>query len=54
MLVRTKRMTEEARANRQLLREVMAVGGFKPLRTEWWHFNLCTRAEAKRNYKVIR
>ena len=54
VLVRTKRMTEEARANRQLLREVMAVGGFKPLRTEWWHFNLCTRAEAKRNYKVIR
>ena len=54
VLVRTKRMTEEARANRQLLREVMAVGGFMPLRTEWWHFNLCTRAEAKRNYKVIR
>ena len=54
VLVRTKRMTAEARANRQLLREVMAVGGFKPLRTEWWHFNLCTREEAKRNYKVIR
>ncbi len=54
VLVKTKRMTAEARANRQLLREVMAVGGFKPLRTEWWHFNLCTRAEAKRNYKVIR
>ena len=54
VLVRTKRMTAEARANRQLLREVMAVGGFKPLRTEWWHFNLCTREEAKRNYNVIR
>ena len=51
--VRNKQMTEEARANRQLLREVMAVGGFKPLRTEWWHFNLCTRAEAKRLYKAI-
>lgn len=53
-LVASKRMSEEARANRQLLREVMAAGGFKPLRTEWWHFNLCTRAEAKKYYKVIR
>ena len=54
LLVRNKRISAEARANRQLLREVMATGGFMPLRTEWWHFNLCTRAEAKRNYKVIR
>jgi len=54
LLVSKKRMTKEAQANRQLLREVMAAGGFKPLRTEWWHFNLCTRAEAKRSYKVIK
>lgn len=24
--------------NRSLLRKVMTEGGFKPLRTEWWHF----------------
>ena len=54
VLVAKKRMTAEARANRQLLREVMAVGGFMPIRTEWWHFNLCSRAEAKRLYKVIK
>ena len=54
LLVARHRMTEEARSNRQLLREVMAVGGFKVLRTEWWHFNLCTREEAKRNYKAIK
>ena len=53
-LVSQKRMTEEARQNRLLLRDVMAAGGFKPIRTEWWHFNLCSREEAKRNYKVIR
>ncbi len=53
-LVASKRMTKEAQANRQLLREAMAAGGFKVLRTEWWHFNLCTRAEAKKYYKVIR
>ena len=54
LLVKNKRITEEARANRKLLREVMAAGGFMPLRTEWWHFNLCSRQEAKRYYKVIK
>lgn len=54
LLVKNKRMTAEAQSNRKLLREVMAAGGFMPLRTEWWHFNLCSRAEAKRNYKVIK
>ena len=53
-LVRTHRMTAEARNNRKLLREVMATGGFQPIRTEWWHFNLCSREEAKRHYRVIR
>jgi zinc D-Ala-D-Ala dipeptidase len=28
------------RANRMLLREVMMRRGFRPLRTEWWHFTL--------------
>ena len=53
-LVAQKRMSKEARHNRQLLREAMAAGGFKPLRTEWWHFNLRTRAEARQRYKVIK
>ena len=53
-LVKNHRMTKEAQANRQLLREVMAAGGFMPLRTEWWHFNLCTRKEAKAHYKLIK
>lgn len=52
-LVRQGLLTPEARANRQLLREVMAEGGFAVLRTEWWHFNRISRAEAKRNYKAI-
>lgn len=48
------RLTPEAVANRELLRQVMAAGGFKVLPTEWWHFNLKSRAEARRRYKVIR
>lgn len=53
-LVRRKAISPAARANRQLLRSVMRAAGFQPLRTEWWHFNLRSRAEAKRCYKVIR
>ena len=26
----------------------------KPLKTEWWHFNLVSRAEAKAHYKAIK
>ena len=47
-------ISREALANRRLLREVMSAAGFMPLRTEWWHFNLCTRAWAKKNLRVVR
>lgn len=53
-LVAKKLLSRKAIDNRKILREAMAAGGFKPLRTEWWHFNLRTRAEAKQRYKVIR
>ncbi|MCM1108209.1 MAG: M15 family metallopeptidase [Clostridium sp.] len=46
-------ISKEARRNRELLRSVMRQAGFRPLRTEWWHFNFITRAEAKARYKVI-
>lgn len=47
-------LSAEAVDNRRLLRQVMAAGGFKVLRTEWWHFNFKTRAEARRHYQVLR
>ncbi|WP_018108837.1 M15 family metallopeptidase [Bacteroides propionicifaciens] len=46
-------ITEQERKNRLLLREVMTHGGFKPLKSEWWHFNRIYRAEARKNYKVV-
>ena len=52
-LVASGRISREAQANRRLLREVMTYAGFKPLRTEWWHFNYVSRAVAKKYYKVI-
>ena len=52
-LVEEKKISKKARENRQLLRKVMRYGGFIPLRTEGWHFNKCSRATAKKYYKVI-
>ena len=53
-LVAMGTISKRAQQNRQLLRQVMRYAGFKPLRTEWWHFNFKSRAEAKRLYKVIK
>lgn len=53
-LVSRGMISREALNNRRLLREVMRAAGFMPLRTEWWHFNLCTREWAKKNLKVVR
>ena len=47
-------ISKEAKQNRELLRKVMEEAGFKPLRTEWWHFNLVSRAEAKAHYKAVK
>ena len=46
-------ITPQAKKNRELLRKVMSDAGFKPLKTEWWHFNLVSRAEAKAHYKAV-
>ena len=46
-------ITRQERYNRLLLRRCMRAAGFKPLRTEWWHFNLCTSNEARRRYRLL-
>lgn len=52
-LVKTGKISAAAAKNRVLLRRVMKAGGFMPLKSEWWHFNLKSRAEAKRRYKLL-
>ena len=51
---RSKDLSEEVIANRQLLRRIMATGGFRSERTMWWHFNFATRSEAKANHEMIK
>lgn len=52
-LVKKGVMSEEARQNRLLLRRVMKNAGFSTIRTEWWHFQLVSRATARRIYKLL-
>lgn len=53
LLVKNGKLTKEHVQNRKLLRDIMVAVGFQPLRSEWWHFNACTREEAKKKYKLI-
>ena len=52
-LVKSGRISKEAYQNRLLLRQVMKDAGFRTLNSEWWHFNRCSREEAKQRYKRI-
>ena len=52
-LVKSGRISKEAYQNRLLLRQVMKDAGFRALNSEWWHFNRCSREEAKQRYKRI-
>lgn len=52
-LVRQGRISRQAMLNRRLLRRVMSSAGFRQLKTEWWHYNLKSRAEARQRYKVL-
>ena len=53
-LVAQRIISLQAKRNRELLRKVMKDAGFMPLKTEWWHFNLVSRAEAKAKYKAVK
>lgn len=46
-------LTEAHISNRELLRKVMKAQGFRPLDTEWWHFNACSRPQGLAKYKVL-
>ena len=46
-------ISPEALQNRRLLIHVMREASFRSLPTEWWHFSLVSRNEARQKYKVI-
>lgn len=50
--LRTGQLTPLQVQNRKILRNAMQAQGFRQLPTEWWHYNACSRDEAKKKYKV--
>jgi D-alanyl-D-alanine dipeptidase len=52
-LLKSRRITPSEYQNRRLLRQIMEAVGFTSITNEWWHFNACTRDEAKNQYPLI-
>lgn len=52
-MLRAGKIEPEHLANRRLLRRVMQESGFRVLPSEWWHFNLVSRDEARQRFEVI-
>jgi len=52
-LVHKNIISRQALEHRLLLRHVMRQAGFRPLPSEWWHFNYCSRKIAHKYYKPI-
>jgi len=46
-------LSSQQLSNRLLLRKLMQSEGFRQLPTEWWHYNACSRNEAKVKYEVV-
>lgn len=47
-------LTQEQVENRKLLRKVMASQRFTNIPSEWWHFNACSRKNAKVRYEILK
>lgn len=47
-------ITKEHILNREILRKVMAYGGFTGIGSEWWHFNAFSRKEAGEKFEMVK
>ena len=52
-LLASGKITRKEFDNRRLLRRIMKSAGFRTIPYEWWHFNACSRAEARQSYPVL-
>lgn len=52
-LLEEGKLTRSEFENRRFLRRIMQEAGFRIIPYEWWHFNACSRAEARRSYPVL-
>lgn len=52
-MLKKGKLTPKQVENRQLLRKVMTLAGFKVNTTEWWHFDGMSKAQAHAKYGMI-
>ena len=52
-LLASGKITRKEFDNRRLFRRIMKSAGFRTIPYEWWHFNACSRAEARQSYPVL-
>jgi zinc D-Ala-D-Ala dipeptidase len=52
-LLRLGKLTQAQLRNREVLRSAMREGDFRPISTEWWHFDALSLAEVRENYELI-
>lgn len=52
-LLASGKITRKEFDNRRLLRRIIKSTGFRTIPYEWWHFNACSRAEARQSYPVL-
>ncbi|MCH7410260.1 M15 family metallopeptidase [Belliella sp. DSM 111904] len=53
-MLREGKITKEHVANREILRDAMAKGGFTGIGSEWWHFNAFSRKVAAQKFQLIK
>lgn len=52
--LKSKQLTPEHVANRELLRKVMKSQKFVNIATEWWHFNAFSIKEVRKKYAILK
>ena len=52
--LKSKQLTPEHIANRELLRKVMKSQKFVNIATEWWHFNAFSIKEVRKKYPILK
>ncbi|HNV99101.1 MAG TPA: M15 family metallopeptidase [Chitinophagales bacterium] len=53
VMMKSGKLSAAQYQNRLLLRNAMQAAGFRQLPTEWWHYNACSREEAKKRYDCV-
>ena len=52
-MLREGKISQDQYDNRTMLRQVMRKAGFRPIDTEWWHFNGVTKEYARKYFRLI-